>query len=278
MSAVSLLVGRAFPERCASILTFLNFSWSIGALAAPLLAAQVLHHHSYRTAYLLLSLAAVLAALVCALTLDENRQPVRSHTEAGTRTTLRLILIFAVAAFLEVGIENTVTAWLPTYTLRMAQSGIAIAAASSSFYWVGYLFSRGLSSLLLLRVQPVRVFRFAVLIALVAAMGLAFLPSIPGRNAAMFFLGVALAPIFPLVIAGSLARMNRTSDSRWVLATAGFGGSVLPWLAGWISAHTGSLRMGMLTIPSALALMLLILPAFRATRAVSAEPQEASFR
>ena len=35
MSAVTLFIGREFPERCAPLLTFLNFSWSIGALAAP---------------------------------------------------------------------------------------------------------------------------------------------------------------------------------------------------------------------------------------------------
>ena len=42
MSAVTLFVGRAYPDRCAPLLTFLNFSWSIGALAAPLIAARIL--------------------------------------------------------------------------------------------------------------------------------------------------------------------------------------------------------------------------------------------
>jgi len=37
----------------------------------------------------------------------------------------------------------------------------------------------------------------------------------------------------------------------------------LPWIAGWISAQTGSLRMGMLVIPAALLLMVLIQPVSR---------------
>ncbi len=272
MSAVSLLVGRNFPARCAPLLTFLNFTWSAGALAAPLLAARILMHHGYRTAYLALAVASVAAALACGLLLEDAPEAARRATEARTFVNLRLILIFAFAAFLQVGIENVAATWLPTYALRMAGSGIVLAAASTSIYWFGFLASRGLSSLLLLRANPAHVFRVAVTMALGAAVLLAGVPSVAGRSAAMFLLGVALAPIYPLIIAGFFARSRHTSDSRWVMATAGFGGSVLPWLAGWISTHTGSLRIGMLTIPAAILLMALALPALQHKRpAVAAE-------
>lgn len=271
MSAVNLFAGRNFAERCAPLLTFLNFSWSAGALAAPLLAARILMHHSYRSAYLVLSLPAAAAALVCWRMLEDAPEAARSPRESRDFTNLRLIVVFAFAAFLQVGIENTASAWLSTYALRMAGNGVVLAAASSSFYWVGFLASRGISSLLLLRAEPMRVFRVAVAVALGAALLLAAVPSVAVRNAAMFLLGAALAPIYPLVIAGFFARARHTSDTRWVLATAGFGGSVLPWLVGWISSHTGSLRLGMLTIPAALLLMVLLLPALHGRRRVIAE-------
>lgn len=263
MSCVSLFVGRAFPNRCAPILTFLNFSWSVGALVAPLLAAQILMHHTYRAAYLLLALAGALAASACGLLLEDAPDAAHPVSDPRDFTHLRLIVVFALAAFLQVGIENTAAAWLPTYALRMARNGLVMAAASSSLYWIGFLVSRGLSSLLLLRTEPVGVFRVAIGVALTAGVLLAVSPSAVGRSLAMFLLGAALAPIYPLVIAGSIARAQHISDSRWVLATAGFGGSVLPWLAGWISGHTGNLRLGMLTIPAALLLMVLVLPALK---------------
>ena len=270
MSGVSLFAGRNFPERCAPLLTFLNFSWSAGALVAPLLASRILVHHGYRAAYLLLAAASVVAALVSGMVLRDAPEDVRVVTEARPFTHLRLILIFAFAAFLQVGIENTVATWLPTYALRMAGSGMVLAAASTSFYWVGFLASRGFSSLLMLRADPMRVFRIAVAVALGAAVLLDAAPWVGGRSAAMFLLGAALAPVYPLVIAGFFARARHTSDSRWVLATAGFGGSVLPWLAGWISTHAGSLRIGMLTIPGALMLMVFVLPGLRGGRLASA--------
>lgn len=259
MSAVSLLAGRNFPERCAPILTFLNFSWSAGALAAPLLAAQILVHHSYRAAFVLLALLCFAAAVASWLVLEDAPETVRAPRPSGDFTNLRLIVLFALFAFLQVGVENIATAWLSTYALRLGGSGVVLAAAASSLYWLGFLASRGFSSVWLLRVRPGRVLRVAVAVALAGALLLAALPRLAGGTIAMFLLGVALAPIYPLVIAGALARVRRTSDSRFVLATAGFGGSVLPWLAGWISTHTGSLRVGMLVMPAALLLMALLL-------------------
>ena len=272
MSGVSLFAGRNFGDRRAPLLTFLNFSWSAGALAAPLFAAQVLLHHTYRAAYVVLAMASAVASLACWLLIQDAPETPSPMTRAQTFPNLRLIVVFAIAAFLQVGVENTAAAWLTTYALRTARDGVVLAAASSSVYWVGFLSSRGISSLVLLRADPVRVFRVAVAVAFVAAMLLSGLPSVAGRTAAMFVLGAALAPIYPLVISGFFARARHTSDSRWVLATAGFGGSVLPWLAGWISTHSGSLRVGILTIPAAMLLMIFVLPAMRSVRpAVVAE-------
>ena len=272
MSGVTLFTGRTFPERCAALLTFLNFTWSLGALASPLIAARILSHYDYRAAYIVFALAAAIAALASGLTLRDGPEPV--HAPSGTeeaKTALPLIVIFAFAAFLQVGVENTVAAWLPTYALRTAGSGIVLAAASSSFYWVGLLSSRGLSSLLLLRAEPMRVFRIAIAIGLVSALLLSFAPTVASRNLAMFLLGAALAPVYPLVLSGFFARTRHTGDSRWILFTAGFGGSVLPWLAGFLSSNTGSIRIGMLTIPAALLLMALLIPAMYGPRKRSAE-------
>jgi MFS transporter, FHS family, glucose/mannose:H+ symporter len=274
MSAVTLFTGRNFPESCAPLLTFLNFSWSIGALAAPLIAARILMRYDYRAAYILFAIASAIAAIACGLILRDNPEPQHSCNGTSSSTTaLNLVAFFAFAAFLQVGIENTVAAWLPTYALRMAGSGLALAAASTSFYWAGFLSSRGLSSLLLLRAAPARVFRSAIALAFAAAILLEFAPSFATRNLAMFLLGAALAPTYPLLLAGFFARSQHTADSRWILFTAGFGGSVLPWIAGFISTHTGSLRTGMMLIPATLLLMAFIVPGLRSSPSPSPKPR-----
>jgi fucose permease len=254
-SSINLLVGRNYRANCAPTLTLLNFSWSAGALAGPLLAAPLLLHHSYRAVYLLVGLCALLAVLACRAFVEEGPEPLPlRHSETGL-SHARLIALFATIAFLEVGVENTALAWLSTYLLRTAGGGLALAAAMSSLYWAGFLSSRALSSLLLWQVEAMRVFWTALSTAFAAALLLIIFPSGGSREAAIFFLGAALGPIYPLLLSALFGRVRRTADTRWMLAIGGLGGSLLPALTGWISASSGSLRLGLMTIPAAILAM-----------------------
>jgi fucose permease len=260
MSAVSLLVGRRFSGRSAPILVLLNFTWSVGALIAPLLAARVLMYHSFRTAYGWLAIVSAAAAIACVLWLREEPETPVMPNDPGAPSHRRMIGISALAAFLQVGIENTAAAWLSTYILRTTHSSAAFSASLSALYWSGFLVSRAGSSLLLLRVESAHLLRIAIPMAFAAAILLFVAPSQSTGGVAMFLLGVACAPIYPLIVANSFSRVQLVSETRWVLAAAGVGGSVLPWLTGWISAQSGSIRTGVLTLPAALLLMLFLLP------------------
>ena len=266
MTAVSMHAGRTFGSRSAAPLTFLNFSWSAGALFAPLLASRLLLSHTFRAAYVILAGMACFAAVACWLQLEDSPEPQPAAGEKSAIINLRLIVLFAVLTFLEVGVENTTASWLATYVLRTSETGAAWAAASSSLYWCGFLASRGLSSLLLLRIEAGRLLRMAAILGILAAVGLIVLPGTTADVLAMVVLGAALAPIFPLLLARFFAQARHSSDSRWVLSICGFGGSVLPWLTGSLSAMTGSLRIGLIVIPAALLVIVCTLPLIRAQR------------
>ena len=264
MTAVTMHAGRTFGARSAAPLTLLNFSWSAGALIAPLLAARVLLGHTFRAAYVVLAGAAFLAAVACGLQLEESPEALPSPAGGVRLINLRFIALFAFLTFLEVGIENTTGSWLATYILRTSGAGAAWAAGSLSLYWFGFLASRGISSLLLLRADPGRVLRVAMLTAVAAAVAMLAIPGTAGHVFAMMILGAALAPIFPLLMARFFAHARQSSDSRWVLSVCGFGGSVVPWVTGWVSAQSGSLRLGLITVPAALLLMVAMLPVLAA--------------
>jgi len=263
-SSVTLYVGRNFTERTASMLTLLNFSWSAGALAAPLLAAPLLVYFTFRAGYVALAIVSGMASLICLTLPQDAPETFRQVSSSRPLTNWKLLATIGALAFLEIGIENTALAWLATYALRTGGSGLSAAAVFSSLYWCGFMASRGLSSLLLLRVAALRVFQGALGLALASAVLLAAYPEGVYRGVALFLLGTALAPIFPLLIALLFGRVRRTADTRWVLAVSGFGGSVLPWLTGWISTRSGSLRLGLITVPAALLLMVFILLMLRA--------------
>ena len=261
MTAVSMYAGRAFAGATAAPLTLLNFTWSAGALAAPLLAARVLTGHGWRTAYGLLTVAAAVAAVACWVGLQEPPEDaavgVSQHEAGSGMGQWGVVVLFAFLTFLEVGIENTTATWMASYAMRAASTGAAKAAASSSLYWCGFLASRGLSALLLTRMNAMRVLSVMVIAALIAAVVLVgFVGAAP---VAMLLLGAALAPIFPLLISRFFARAQ-VGRLRWVLSVAGFGGSVLPWVTGLVSSSANSLRLGLCTVPAALAVMICLLP------------------
>ena len=267
MSSVSLFAGRNFPATSASLLTLLNFTWSAGALSAPLLASQLLRYSSYRSAYAGLAALSFLAAMACGWMLTDA-----TETAQGTISSTRLgnaefVVLFAVLAFLQVGMENTASVWLTTYVLRVSAAGVVKAAASSSLFWLGFLGARAFSAAILLRTRMDHVLRAAIVLALGASMLLISSRGLAVASVAMVLLGAALAPIYPLVVAASMARLRSTSDARYVLAVAGVGGSILPWMTGWISTGTGSLRTGLLVVPVSLVLMLLGLRAVHGTQA-----------
>lgn len=254
-STVSLLVGRNYAANCAPTLTLLNFTWSLGALAAPLLAAPLLVAHSYRAVYLLVAALGLLMAVVCGAMIEDGPEPVARTGSAEGTAKLLLIALFSAIAFLEVGVENVSVAWMSTYLLRAAGTGIAVAAASTSLYWAGFLTARALASLLLWRVAAIRVFYGALALALTASLVLVAVPSRWSCGPAVLLLGAALGPIYPLLLSVLFSRVQRTEDTRWMLAIGGLGGAVLPWLTGALSANAGSLRVGLLTIPMAVAMM-----------------------
>ena len=261
MSAVNLYVGREFPKRAASMLALLNCVWGVGALCASLFAARVLVHHSYRVAYALLGVVAAVAALICWLFLQDRAEadaPLGNVRSSSSNR--RRILTLALAAFLEVGVENLSLAWLSTYASRMAGRDAVLGAALSAGYWIGFLGSRALASLILLRTVPASVLRVAIPAALGAAIVLVASSSPWTGCLAMALLGIALGPIYPLIVAQSFTDLRQTSDTRWILGAAGFGGSVLPWLTGWISANFGGIRAGLLVLPAALLVMLFLVP------------------
>lgn len=260
MTAISLFAGRNYPASRAATLTLLNLTWSLGALLAPLLAAQLLAFASWRAVYLVLAGVAAFGALAVAFTIRDSTETARSTPETAGLRNLRLVALFAVFFFLQVGMESMFGAWISTHVLRETSTTLTIAAAATAIYWAGFLASRAISPLVLFRMRPSRLLQSALIAAFCAATLLIASRSPILLAASILLLGAALAPVFPVALAAFFDRARHTSDSRFVLALSGFGGSVFPWLAGWVSSHTGSLRAGLVVGPVTLLAMIALLP------------------
>jgi fucose permease len=272
MTAVTLFAGRNYPVTRAATLTLLNFTWSAGAMLAPLLASHLLAVASWRSVYFILAAVAGVSALASALIVRDSAEEVHAtHDTTGLRN-LRLVALFALFFFLQVGMENLFSAWISTYVLRTTGTTVTAAAAAAALFWTGFLASRGFSPLVLLRVRSGRLLQIALLTALGASILLVAAHSPILLATAAVLIGAALAPIFPVALAAFLDRARHSSDSRFILSISGFGGSVFPWLVGWISSTSGSLRFGLLAGPVTLLLMTSMLPLLGVSQSPPAAP------
>ena len=186
MSAITHLARVAIsPAAMRLPLTFLNFSWSIGALLLPHCCP---HSGAFMTiaphTSCLRSAVCTCAAMACGLVLRDEPSPRAASTVARSPVTaLDLVSRSSLLTFLEVGIENTVAAWLAY--LRAAhgwQRPRGLAAVSSSFYWAGFLASRGSRLCFCLRV-PHTLFSISIALWIAVALWLLeFAPCLATRN------------------------------------------------------------------------------------------------
>src|SRR5271165_6535070 len=164
MTSTSMLTGRRYPQRMGAALAFLNFSWSAGSVACPLLAAQLLRHAAGGTAFGLVGLLALPFALLPLLA--ERTDVYAASTGPGPATTgireATTILYFALLAFLYVGIEASVGNWMSTYATRTTGWTFAASTRAVAVFWAALLLGRAVTPAILVWMPERRLYRASV--------------------------------------------------------------------------------------------------------------------
>jgi MFS transporter, FHS family, glucose/mannose:H+ symporter len=258
MTSTNMLTSRRYPKRMGAALALLNFSWSAGSVACPLLAAQFLRHAGGGAAFGTVGVVALPFAL---LPLLAEREELNSSTNLQTGPTgireVTTIVYFALLAFLYVGIEASVGNWMSTYATRVTAWSFAGSTTAVAAFWAALLLGRAITPAVLIRVTERRLYRLSVAVTLGSIVLLLAAHSQYTILAGSALTGLALGPVFPLILALFLAEIGGSRNAGWVFAVAGLGGAVLSWLTGTISSGTGSLRVGLL-VPAAAAVLMLL--------------------
>lgn len=262
ITAVNIIAGRRYTAHRASALALLNFTWSLGAMLAPLLTAWLAPRFALRT--LLQSFAAGFFVVGALTLLDRLRTKPTPEAEqvvsspAQSHLTPRLFLIFCLLLVLYGGLETCLSGWLTTYALRYGDRTLTISEYTTLLLWAAITGGRALSSVILLRVGSRTVQRasLALAAALTAALGVAHSPALIA--ACTLLLGLSLAPFFPATFALLMNESPSARQAGIVLAVSGLGAAALPWSMGVISTASNSLHRA-LAVPFAAAVSLLVL-------------------
>jgi FHS family glucose/mannose:H+ symporter-like MFS transporter len=283
IAATNILAGRRYTAHTGSALAALNFFWSLGAVACGLIAAAVLPRFHLRGPLLTfagLFLATGLGGLVSSresliqpklqTNLDMARlQPchqtakmLRALAPEGTPTPPEALpraalLHFSLLLFLYGGLETCMTGWLTTYTLRFSDIRLLGGQSALVLLWSALTFGRALSAAALRIASERATQRIGLALSAIFIAALTTTHHGPLLSLYSVLLGLSLAPFFPTTFALLMLRRPTAREAGFILAVSGLGAALFPWLMGFVSTHSGSLRIAM-AVPFLLALALLL--------------------
>ena len=228
-------------------ISWMHASYGLGAVGGPLLVILLIGNGvSWRWAYVILAL--VLAAVACAFTLTVTRwrsaparrpaagppspsAPARSRALWSHRSLVAMIVVGLLIVAVQAGIESGVSLW--GYVFLSAGRGLPqrVAGLTVSAYWSAIFSGRIVLGTVAQRLGPERVLLGAIAGELVSTAVMA----VPGSGlvaaAGMIAVGVAAAPVFPLLTLTTGQRVGQDHATRTVtyqVAASAAGGAGLP--------------------------------------------------
>lgn len=272
----------------AGFINLLHACYGLGAALGPLTMAQLIGagigwRHGYGI------LAAVLAGMALCFwwTIDRWKAPPRAglpagspplHQRATARETLRRPAAWAGMAlfFLYTGLETAVGQWSFSLLTEARRVEPMAAGAWVSAYWGSLAGGRLLFGLLARRFTS----RALLRVGMAGATAGTLLLWLPGSRAvgliALPVMGFSLAPVFPLLIAGTPLRLGGAHAGNAIgfqVCAAYLGAAAVPAAAGWLAGAQGLEVLGPFLFTAAVCLIALNEAVTRAPEAAGAAPR-----
>jgi MFS family permease len=243
MTSTSLLFSDRWSEDRAAKLEWLNFVWSAGAAAGPLCFLPFLRNGNLRLLFMIM-VALSLGSLAWVALMEREARPSMARRKSiqmnrSVRSTFALLLLLAMTT---VGVEASLSGWLTTYSHRAGMRSLAGAALATSIFWLGEMLSRLVfSTNLLAKVGRRSVLTWGIWGVTGSAIAVIAAPHPRLILVAAAAAGASIGPLYPLL----LSYLLEISPWGWFFAVGGMGAALFPWITGLVSAHSHSLRYGL---------------------------------
>jgi fucose permease len=248
-------------ENRASALNLLNFSWTVGAVGAPMVIAWLLKPIGLRGLMLLLaSCCAVIALIEAAGIRSSTVQIVAERLPGKISPNLRgwFAVLTTTMLILYVGVENGFAGWLPLFTMRMQHGSSTLAAWVQSGFWVAILLGRLAAALIVKRTSTRELVLSGLLLGMIGIAITILAQGVLTLMLGVILAGLGLSAVFPTVVAIFTEEYGTGGGGSIVLGLCGLGGALIPWLVGVVSFESNSLRLGLAVTLFAIVLSLLV--------------------
>jgi fucose permease len=267
VTAANALVSDISEDKRASTLNFLNLFFGLGGLLTPFIAGNLLGGKALNMCYL----TAVLTTATLALHAVTPMPPPSGErgfkaSEAGALLGRPALFLLSAFLFLYVACEVGVWNWLAKHLIAQGVPKDTALTILSLGFALGLLVGRVVVSRILIKVPAATVTLWSsVLMAITTFVMLQSSdPTIAGI--AVFFGGVAMAPVFPTTLAmvgDAFPRM--TATAMGIVITCGWIGLLVssPIIGAIGGGSDANLKTALLILPAASVLMVIVNLALR---------------
>jgi fucose permease len=269
----NLFVAELGGAKSASLLNQLNFAWGAGAMVCSPLIALALKRNGLG---MLLAGSAVfggilaLGLLLVSFGVQKHEKDAHPADAAFPAIGWGVTVAMAAMFFIYVAMENGIGIWSAEYAKRLANGISGMTTRAPMFFYAGLTSGRAYAPFVLRRLSERKTVLGALSLASAATALLMASRSLPSATVAVFLAGLGCASIYPIYIAW-LSKWYGAGAKRVggiLFALASLGGASGPWLIGFVSKQSGSLRVGFaVPLVSAIALIGLVLLVRRQTAA-----------
>jgi fucose permease len=235
------------------LMQWLHASFGFGVTLGPIImTAGLTSFNSWRLGYQVVGTAQLLLATSFLLTMrmwrdngaaqtsEQERHLMQYRTPFGETLRQPVVWLNLLLFFLYTGAEFSFGSW--TYSLLTLSRNVPVAVAGlwAGSYWAMFTVGRILAGLLTRRFGMAHLLKAGFLVALVGSLLLWWNPFPQASILAVSMIGFAIAPIFPGLVSGTSARVGEHHAANTIgmqIAAAGFGGAVVPSLAGVLAQN-----------------------------------------
>ena len=255
------LILDLYPASRGRALNLLHLSFSLGALASPLVAGQLVERG---VAWQSIVFGTALAALPLAALLAISELPSGRHRRVATAGAPRITLawplvLLAIAIACYVGSEAGVSTWLVRF---LESATVGLATSTLALFWGCLALGRLASARWSDRFDHARFAAVAALASAVALVAAIAIPSLPASIVLFGLVGFAYGPVYPLImaVAGDRYPTRSAAVSGFLAWMAVVGSIVYPPFMGLLSVEVGlapaMLGAAILAFASGVALLL----------------------
>ncbi len=252
-----------FPEKRARYLSLMAMFAAVGSFLAPLLI-YLNYSAGLSWRWPFIETGGLVALLIIAIALvpipQAKKQAINKMNFFGILGS-REVLLSAVLIFFSVGPDLGFSYWLAEYYKTGLRVSLKLSSAVVGIFQAGLIGGRFLASWLLKSYRPEKIMIAGLTAALTCLAIFLAVPLVPVKTVLIFFYGLGLAPVFPLLMArGTAAFPDRSGTVSGVLfAFLSLGGMVFPFLYGAAASVISIERTYLLNEAVVLALLIAVI-------------------